>query len=54
MKDCTMCLRNISRDFVINNMIKRSKWNVMFFSVGFNPIDTNDIIVIYKYIMKGK
>ena len=54
MKDYTMCLRNISRDFVINNMIKRWKWNVMFFSVGFNPIDTNDIIVIYKYIMKGK
>ena len=26
---------------------------VIFFSVDFNPIDTNDILDIHKYLMKG-
>ena len=31
------------------NQIKRS---CKFFSVDFNPIDTNDILDIHKYLMK--
>ena len=27
---------------------------VKFFSVDFNPIDTNDILDTHKYLMKGK
>ena len=27
---------------------------VNFFSVDFNPIDTNDILYIHKYLMKGR
>ena len=26
---------------------------VNFFSVDFNPIETNDIVDIHKYLMKG-
>ena len=26
---------------------------VIFFSVDFNPIKTNDIVDIHKYLMKG-
>ena len=29
------------------------KWVLIFFSVNFNPIDTNKILDIYKYLMKG-
>ena len=28
------------------------KGSVKFFPVGFNPIDTNDILDIHKYLMK--
>ena len=28
------------------------KGSVKFFSVDFNPIDTNDILDIHKYLMK--
>ena len=31
---------------------KRLKEVVKFFSVDFNPIDTNDILDIYTYLMK--
>ena len=30
-----------------------SKGVVKFFSVDFNPIDTNDTLDIHKYLMKG-
>ena len=30
------------------------KGSVKFFSVDFNPIDTNDILDIHRYLMKGK
>ena len=30
------------------------KASVIFFSVDFNPIDTNDILNIHRYSMKGK
>ena len=53
IKDDTLCLGNISKDFTINNMKKAGlKGSVKFFSVDFNPIDTNDILDIHKYLMK--
>ena len=37
---------------MINNMKKTGlKGIVNFFSVEFNPIDTNDILDIYRYLM---
>ena len=55
IKDYTLCLGNVSKYFTINNMKKTGlKGIVKFFSVDFNPIDTNDILDIHKYLMKGK
>ena len=48
------CLGNISKDFIINNMKKTGlKGTAKIYSVAFNPIDTNDILDIHKYLMKG-
>ena len=49
-----MCLGNISKGFTINNMKKKTglKGVVKYFSVDFNPIGTNDILDIHKYLMK--
>ena len=57
MKDYALCLGNI-KDFTINNVTKKKKKNrikgiVKFFSVDYNPIDTNDILDIHKHLMKG-
>ena len=53
IKDYTLCLGNISKDFTINNMKKTGLRGVVkLFSVDFNPIDTNDILHIHKYLMK--
>ena len=53
IKDYTLCLGNISKYFTINKMKKTGlKGSVKFFSVDFNPIGTNDILDIYKYLMK--
>ena len=53
MKDYALCLGNISKKFAINNMKKKGLREVVnFFSVGFNPIDTKDILDIHKYLMK--
>ena len=54
IKDYTLCLDNISKDFTINIMkIKTGlKGNVNFFFVNFNPIVTNDILDIHNYSMK--
>ena len=53
IEDYTMCLGNISKDSTVNNMKKTIlKGVVNFFSVDFNPIDTNDILDIHKYLMK--
>ena len=53
IKNYTLCLGNISKDFTISNMIKKNrikrKCNFFF---DFNPIDTNDILDILKYLMK--
>ena len=44
----------VSKDFTINNMKKKTelKGVLKFFSVDFNPIDTNNITDIHKYLMK--
>ena len=48
-----LCLGNISKDFAIINMKQTGlKGIVNFFSVDFNPIDTNNILDIDKYLMK--
>ena len=48
------CLGNVSKDFAINNMRRTVlKEGVKFFPVGFNPIDTNNILDVHKYLMKG-
>ena len=56
IKDYALCLGNISKEFTINNLKKKTglKGVVAFFSDDFNPIDTNDILDIHKYLMKKK
>ena len=55
IKDCALCLGNISKNFTINNLSKtRLKRIVRFFPVGFNPVDTDNISDIHRYLMKGK
>ena len=55
IKAYTMCLGNISKDFTINNLKKKTKLKVSVkcFSFGFNPIDTNDILDNHRYLMTG-
>ena len=54
IKDYVSCLGNISKYFTTDKMRKtESKGVVKFFSVDFNPIDTNDTLDIHKYLMKG-
>ena len=53
IKGYALRLGNTSNDFTINNMRKTGlKGIVNFFSVDFNPIDTNDISDIHKCLMK--
>ena len=54
-KDNALCLGNISKDFTINNMKNKTglKGSAKAFSVDYNTIDTNDILDIHKYLMKG-
>ena len=49
IKDHTPCLGNNSKEFSINYI---KKTGLKFFSVDCNPIDTNDILDIHKYLMK--
>ena len=53
IKRYPLCLRNISKNFSVDN-IKKTGLNgyVYNFSIGFNIIDTSSIIDIYKYLMK--
>ena len=54
IKDYALCLGNISKIFTINNVKKPGfKRVVKFFSFDFNPTDTNDILDIHEYLMKG-
>ena len=53
IKDHALCLDNVSIDFTINNLKKsRIKTSCIFFLVDFNTIGTNNILDIYKYLMK--
>ena len=53
IKDYALYLGKISEYFTINNMTKTGlKAVVKFSSVDFDPIDTNDILNIHKYLMK--
>ena len=52
-KDYPLYLDNISKDLTINNMTKTGlKGVAKFSSVDFNPIDTNEILDIHRYLMK--
>ena len=54
IKDCVLPLGSISKDFSINNLEKTGlKVIVNSFSADFNPNDTNNILDIHKYLMKG-
>ena len=59
IKDYALCLSNISNDFAIYNIKKKKKKKtglkgvVKFLLVDFNPSDTNDILDIHKYLMRG-
>ena len=50
IKDYALCLCNVSKDYTINNMKKKTRLKVVgkFFSVDFNPIETNNIIDMHK------
>ena len=46
-------IKDYTKDFTINNMTRTGLKGVgNFFSVDFNPIDTNDILDIHRYLMK--
>ena len=55
IKDYSLRLGNFSKDFITNNMKKETGLNgvIKLFSVDFNTIDTDDILNIHKYLMKG-
>ena len=54
IKDYALCLGSISKLFRAYNMKKKTglKGIINFFSSDFNPIDTNDVFHIHKYLMK--
>ena len=55
IKDYALCLANVSKDFTVNNLKKTGlKGVVKIFSVDFNPVDTNNILDIHKYLMKRR
>ena len=54
IKPYILCLRNISKDFIIDNMKKKGlKGSVKVFSVDYNVINTSDILDIRRYLVKG-
>ena len=46
--------RNISNDFVFDNMIKTGLNRVYYFSVSCEKVDISDIADISKYLIKKK
>ena len=54
IKKYTLCLGNVSKDFTISNMKKKTglKRSVNFFSVDYRSINTNGVLDIRKYLMK--
>ena len=49
IKDYPLCLGNVSKDFWINNMKRTGLKGV----VDFNPLNTDDIFDIRKYLMES-
>ena len=54
IKKYTLCLGNVSKDFAISNMKKKTglKRSVNFFSVDYRSINTSGVLDIRKYLMK--
>ena len=53
IKDCTLCLCNVLKDFRINNMKKIGlKGTLKEFLVDYNAINTNVILNTSRYLMK--
>ena len=53
IKDYALCSGNISKDFTINNLKRKTGFKVVKkFSVDSKPIDNNDILDTHKYLMK--
>ena len=53
IKKYTLCLGNVSKDFIINNMKKTGlKRSVKFFSLDYRSINTNGVLDIRKYLMQ--
>ena len=52
IKDQALCLANISKDVTINNIKNGIRHGCKFFPVDLNPIDTNNILDIRKYLIK--
>ena len=60
IKDYSLCLGNVSKDFAINKIKKNKKKKThrikrsckKFFCADFNPIDTKNIINIHKCLME--
>ena len=51
-KPHSLCLRNISEDFTVDNM-KQNRLNALSdFSVDYNTIDIGNIVDIHKFLMK--
>ena len=54
INDYTLCLGNISKDFTINDMKKAGlKGSVKAVFVDYSAIDTNYILDIHRYLLKG-
>ena len=52
-KDYALRLRNITKDFTVNDLKKTGLKRILnFFSIDFSPIYTNNILDIRKYLMK--
>ena len=46
-------LGNLSKDFLLDNLKKTGLYTYVFdFSVNYNSIDVDDMLDIYKYLMK--
>ena len=53
IKDCTLCLCNVLKDFRINNMKKIGlKGTLKEFLVDYNAVNTNVILNTSRYLMK--
>ena len=54
IKDYALCLGNVSENFTINNMKRKTglKGVVNFFSVNLILLIINDTLDIHKYLMK--